>query len=395
MKQIEPFQKRTWAEINLEALKFNFQQIKKHIGKTKICCVIKANAYGHGAVQLAKLYEELGADYFAVSNIEEALQLRRYNVKQPILILGYTDPECVNLLANNNITQCVFSKEYGYKLAEKASKIRKQIQIHIKIDTGMGRIGFSCNREDELDIEAIYEVCKLQYLIPEGIFTHFASADEGVLGEQYTKKQFKCFNNTVEQLSKKGISFKICHCANSAAIFDYQEMHMDMVRAGIVLYGLQPSIELRNKVILKQALTLHTIIDHIKIIKADDCISYGRTYVANCERKIATIPIGYADGLWRSNSNKEFLVQVKGQYAPIIGKICMDQCMIDITELQNIGIGDNVIVYGIEGPNGIDKIAKDNKTINYEILCAIGERVPRVYKNGNKIVNIVDKIVRN
>lgn len=393
--KIESYQKRTWVEIDLDAIRFNFQQVKNNVAHSKICCVIKANAYGHGAVQLAKVYEELGADYFAVSNIEEALQLRQHNITQPILVLGYTDPQCASLLALNNISQCVFSKEYGYELSKKASALGTRVNIHIKLDTGMGRIGFSCKHEKALDVESISEVCKYPYLVPEGIFTHFASADEGRFGEAYTRRQFSCFNTTIKMLSKQGINFSVCHCANSATIFDYPEMRLNMVRAGVVLYGLQPSNELRNKVELRQAMTLHTIIAHIKLVEIEDSISYGRTYVANSKRRIATIPIGYADGLWRSNTANDVMVQIKGQYAPIVGRICMDQCMIDVTDLQNISLGDEVVVYGLSDVNSIDKIARSNNTINYEIVCAIGERVPRVYKSGNEIVGIVDNIVRN
>ena len=392
--EIEPFQKRTWAEIQLSSVKQNFEVIRQQVGNdVKICCVIKANAYGHGAVQLARVYEKLGADFFAVSNIEEAMQLRHRNITLPILILGYTDPRCALLLATNNISQCVLSEEYGERLSEQAVKDDCVVKIHIKLDTGMGRIGFPCRKENRLPISEISRVCKLQGLIPEGIFTHFASADEGNFGEDFTKHQFICFLKTIEELSHIGVNFQIKHCANSAAIFEYPEMHLDMVRAGVVLYGLQPSSELRNRGDLKQVITLHSIITHIKSVEKEDSISYGREYIAEEPRRVATIPIGYADGLWRSNAKENLVIEIDGQFAPVIGRICMDQCMIDISNLDNVQVGSQVTVYGLTLKNSIDSIAKRNNTINYEIVCALGERVPRVYKEDEAIVAIEDRIV--
>ena len=300
---IEPFQKRAWAEIQLTSIRHNFEVIRKQIGNdVKLCCVIKANAYGNGAVPLAKVYEKLGADFLAVSNIEEALQLRNNNITLPILILGYTDPRCAPLLSINNISQCVFSEEYGKRLTEQAVINGCSLKIHIKLDTGMGRIGFLCRKKNQLAIKEIHEVFLLQGLVPEGIFTHFASADEGDFGEDFTKHQFKCFVKTIEELGSLGLHFQIRHCANSATIFEYPQMHLDMVRAGVVLYGLQPSSELRNHGDLRQIMTLHNIIAHIKTVEKEDSIRYGREYVARDKRRVATIPIGYADGLWRANA---------------------------------------------------------------------------------------------
>lgn len=297
--QLMPFQKRTWAEINLNVIKDNYIAIRKKLSKeTKLCCVIKANAYGHGAVQLAKIYEKLGADYFAVSNIEEAMQLRDNGILKPILILGYTDPKCVAVLARNNISQCVYSEKYGELLALEAEKQCVDVKIHIKLDTGMGRIGFICKRTDNLAIESIAKTVRIKHLIPEGIFTHFASAGEGIAGEQYTKAQFACFRRTVEELEGRGIIFSIKHCANSASIIEYP----DMVRAGVILYGLQPSNDLQNDILISQAMTLHSIVSHIKVVKPNECVSYGREFVARDTRRIATIPIGYVDGLWRENA---------------------------------------------------------------------------------------------
>ncbi len=211
---IEPFQKRTWAEIDLGALKHNYEQVKEHVCKSKICCVIKANGYGHGAAYLANIYEKLGADFFAVSNIEEALQLRASNINTPILILGYTDPKCAEILAKNNISQCVYSEEYGEMLSKSAAQSNVCVKIHVKLDTGMGRIGFQVKNGNVSVLESIKRVCLLPGLLREGVFTHFASADEGISGSEYTRKQFNCFCEAIETLQKLGIVFDIKHCAN-------------------------------------------------------------------------------------------------------------------------------------------------------------------------------------
>lgn len=382
---------RTWANINLDSARYNYSIIRNKLKQnTKLCCVVKANAYGHGAVQLSKLYEKLGADYLAVSNIEEALQLRHNDISIPILVLGYTNPRCASLLAQNNISQCVFSYEYGEKLALQATKQNVKVKIHIKIDSGMGRIGFKCNCNE---LDSVVKICNASSLEHEGIFTHFASADEGKMGERYTRSQFDQFIWSINYLETKNVYFEIHHCANSAAIFDYPEMHLDMVRAGIVLYGLQPSNLILNAVQLKPVMTLCTIIDHIKSVHAGEFISYGRDYQAEHDAIIATIPVGYADGLWRSNGHGTLQVEVNGNYAPIIGRICMDQCMIDITDIADVSIDDEVIIYGCDLRNSVDCVASENNTINYEIVCAVGERVPRIYNDCGTTIAVVDNIV--
>lgn len=389
--ELQPFQKRTWAEINLDAAVHNYNIIREKVNNdTKLCCVVKANGYGHGAVQLSRLYEQLGADYLAVSNIEEGLQIRKAGIALPILILGYTDPRCAKQLSDNNISQCVFSYEYGRKLSEYAVNFDVAVNIHIKMDTGMGRIGFKCYQESW---DSIIEVCNLPNLKHEGIFTHFAVADEGDNGKDYTEEQFRKFNDTIDYLVAQGVSFQIRHCANSAALFDYPEMHLDMVRAGIVLYGLQPSGVLHNPGDLHPVMTLKTIIDHVKEIQSGDCISYGREFQAEHNMKVATIPIGYADGLWRSNFRNHMTFEVEGCCAPLIGRVCMDQCMIDITDIPDATIDSIVTVYGENEKNTIDHVAKVNETINYEIICALGERVPRVYKQNDNTVEIVDNLI--
>ena len=387
--EIHPYQKRTWAEVYLHNLRHNFEMVRKAAKSSKVCCVVKANAYGHGAVRLSKMYQEIGADFLAVSNVAEALQLRSEGISLPILILGYSDPECAETLAENNISQCVFSGEYATQLSKCAVERHVSVKIHIKIDTGMGRIGFSTR--DLGEIEGVYG---LKGLEPEGIFTHFSSADEGETGKEYTHSQFKAFCDVVKHLEDKGIDIGIRHCANSAAIFDYPETHLDMVRAGVVLYGVKPSSDMSSDFELEPALSLKTIVDFVKEVKAGDTISYGREFRADRPMKVATLPIGYADGLWRSNYKKRMVVDIDGHFAPIVGRICMDQCMVDVSGIPSVSVGSSVVVYGLCGDNSVDSIAKKNGTINYEILCAIGERVPRVYIDNDVIINIQDNIVR-
>lgn len=390
-KIVDGKRRRTWAEIDLDAAEYNLKKVKES-ASTKLCCVIKANAYGHGAIQLARLYQEIGVDYLAVSNIEEAIQLRRNGVYLPILILGYTSCDCAKLLAENDITQCVYSYEYGKQLAWNALKENVIVKIHIKIDTGMGRIGFLCRSSCVNEIDKAVEVCKLQHLNVEGVFTHFAVADESNVGKAYTQEQFNCFVNAIDIFKQCGVEFKIRHCANSAAIFDYPETHLDMVRAGVVLYGLKPSEEVKNLPELKCVMSVHSVIAHIKTVMPGQTISYGRTYMATLNKKIATVPIGYADGFRRMNGKYGYCLLVNGKPARIVGRVCMDQLMIDVTDID-CNVGDEVIVFGDGQYSTANEIAKLNGTINYEIVCDVGERVPRAYMRHGDIIEWQDNIL--
>jgi len=389
--------KRFWAEIDLDAARHNFIKIREALSEnTRLCCVVKANAYGHGAVQLATLYQELGADFFAVSNIEEAMQLRKYCINQPILILGYTPAECAEILAQYNISQAVFSLEYAQKLNKFAQEAGEKIKIHIKLDSGMGRLGFSCkhNMEDTPELNHAYMACCLPYLETEGVFTHFAVADDGDDGEEYTKKQYQSFEYGVNWLKNMGVNFEIKHISNSAAISDYSEFQLDMVRAGIVLYGENPSEDIETKLDLKPVMSLKAVVSQVKTIDAGDSVSYGRTYVAERPTKIATVPVGYADGFRRSNANGG-VVAVHGKLVPIVGRVCMDQVMIDVSSIDEIAEGDLVTIMGVDGAVSVTAgdIAKQNNTINYEVLCAVGERVPRFYVKDGEIVSVKDNII--
>ena len=385
--------KRTRAEIDLGAVRANFKAVKEHIGNKRICCVVKANAYGHGAVALSRVYEELGADFLAVSGIEEALQLRRAQIRLPILILGYTAPECASILADQNISQCVYSQEYGCALADAAASQGVRVKIHIKIDTGMGRIGFSCRDEENASLAHAADLCKHSALIPEGVFTHLSSASDGEDGEVFTNRQLRDFEYAIAYFRAHGVSFSIRHAANSGASIDYPASYFDMVRVGILLYGYPSSDQLRRALKLTPVLQLKTTVVHIKTVRAGDTVGYSRTFTADREMKLATIPIGYADGFWRANAITSPTLELAGTPVPIVGGICMDQCVLDVSALEDVKIGDTVTVYGEKPYNSISAVTERNQTIVYEILCSIGERVPRIYFEDGRVVEIVDNLL--
>lgn len=388
--------KRFWAEIDVNAAENNFRIIKSKLRDgVKLCCVVKANAYGHGAVYLSKLYESLGADFFAVSNIEEAMQLRNNGITKPILILGYTPASCASILAENSISQSVFSLSYAKELSKSACADGVSVKIHIKLDSGMGRIGFDCIHESNKIFDSIGDVCRMAGLVPEGIFTHFAMADEGTDGKGFTALQYSRFTDAIDQLRSRGIEFDIKHCANSATTFEYPEYQMDMVRVGVVLYGLAPSGKVRGCEELTPVMSLKSVISMIKEIEAGDTVSYGCTYTAAAKTKIATAPVGYADGYWRSNAANGTQMLVRGKRVSIVGRVCMDQLMLDVTDVKGVREGDYITVIGKDKDDfiGADELAKNNGTIGYEMICAIGERVPRFYIKDHEIVYVKDNIV--
>ena len=386
---------RTWAEVDLDALRHNFDTIRAALpADTKLCCVVKANAYGHGAGKIAPLYERWGADWFAVSNIEEALQLRRYGVTRPVLILGYTHESCADVLARENISQCVYSADYGRKLSAAAVEAGVTVKIHIKLDTGMGRLGFQCPGVGEDSVDGAMAVCRLPGLKPEGLFTHFAAADEGEAGDAGCRRQIARYREAMQQLTDAGITFPLCHCANSAALTDTPDYDMDMVRAGIVLYGLQPSGAMRHPLDLRPVMSLKSVVSHIKEVSAGATVSYGRTFTASAAMRIATVPIGYADGFWRQNSPASVQLTLHGQRATILGRVCMDQLMLDVTHIDGVQIGDEVTVFGTAPALTAEEMAAQNGTIGYEVICAIGERVPRIYRENGETVDTLDNLMR-
>lgn len=380
--------RRTWAEIDLDAAAHNFRAVRQAVNPgSKVCCVVKADAYGHGAVRMAQEYEALGADWFAVSNLEEALQLRLSGITRPVLVLGFTPAEEAISLAEHNISQCVYSSEYAEALSGCAQAAGVTVNIHVKIDTGMSRLGFYFQDIDRDGgaLQQVKRVCTLPGLHPEGIFTHFAVSDGGVNGDAFTMRQFGCFKELIEALQREGITFELRHCANSAAIFDYPLSHFDMVRAGIVIYGLYPSADLRHRPDLHPVLSLRSVVSHVKTLKAGATVSYGRDFTADREMTVATIPVGYADGYPRRLSPGGAQVLIHGRRCPILGRICMDQLMADVSALDSVKIGDAVTLIGRDGEEEIlaDELAACEGTINYEVICGLSKRVPRVYlKNG-------------
>lgn len=390
------FWKRTWAEINLDNLIYNYKTLKARLkADTKLCCVIKGNAYGHHAPRIASTLESEGADWFAVSNIEEALQLRNEGLKSDILILGYTPVDCAKVLADNDISQCVYSYEYASELAGYALKYNCNVRIHVKVDTGMGRIGFQYDSKTDV-VSQMAVVCQLSGLLPEGIFTHLAVSDMGDEGKAFTLAQFEKFREITEALENRGIVFKYKHCANSAAAIDYPELQLDMVRVGISLYGLLPSEHIKNASILKPVMSLKTVVSHVKTVEKGTTVSYGCDFFAPRQMRIATVPMGYADGFWRSNVNASIPLYINGKKAFIVGRICMDQLMLDVSDVPDVKVGDEVTVFGNQF-NSADAFAKANGTISYEIVCSVGKRVPRVFIKDGKIdgihLGILDTIV--
>jgi alanine racemase len=388
--------KRTWAEISLNAIEHNYNVIRNKVADdTKVCCVIKADGYGHGAVELSQIYEKLGADFFAVSNIDEGIEIRKSGSKLPIVILGYTPVSEAKNLAAYNISQAVFSLEYAKELSEKCVEEDCICKMHIKVDSGMSRIGFMCQEfpRDEYSIEEICEACCLPNLEVEGLFTHFCVSDEDAEGREFTNKQYENFIHVRDSLKKRGVDISVVHCSNSGAIEDYPETCCDMVRAGIILYGLAPSSKLADRLDLVPAMTLKTVVAFVKEVQKGATISYGRTFTADRKMKIATVPIGYADGFIRQNA-KDGYMMVNGKKAKIVGRICMDQTMLDVTDIEDVKTGDEVVVFGT-GENGeptADSLAENTGTINYETVCLVGKRVPRIYIKDGKIENVMYKL---
>ncbi len=378
---------RTWAEINMDALKENIINIRKITNKNAlIMAVVKADAYGHGAVNVANLLLKNGADRLAVADLDEAMELRDAGIKAEILILGASFLEDIENLVRFDITAAVFSYGFAKLLSDEAKKQGKIAKIHIKLDTGMSRIGYVAGENDDELIEEILKISKLPHLFIEGIFSHFATSDEK--DSSYTKKQFYEFIKVCDQLKEKGLSIPIRHIANSAAIMSYPETHLDMVRAGIILYGFYPSNEVDKNIInLKRVMTLKSRITLIKEI-SNRGVSYGKTYIAQKGTKVATVPLGYADGYTRMLNGKAEMV-AGGIKVKVIGRICMDQCMIDVTNVHNIKVDDEVIIFG-DGPVTADDLAKSLGTINYEIICMVARRVPRKYICEGKVVSTVN-----
>ena len=365
----------TWAEININALRDNFKKIKAAVGDCELTAVVKANAYGHSAKEVVPVLEREGADRFAVATLSEALELREFGITKPILILGYTSPVHARLLAENDVVQCVYSPENAAALSQNASAAGVNVKIHIKLDTGMGRLGFDCRDDSLRGIEDAINAARLPHLDFCGLFTHFAVSDRTPDEEDgFTDEQYKRFCAAAKRFEKAGLR-GMHHCCNTAASLLDADKRLDGCRVGIALYGLVPAVGLDIKVDLTPVMTLKSTVSMVKDIRVGDTVSYGRTFKAEKNMRIATVSAGYADGYPRLLSNKGHVI-VAGKRANIIGRVCMDQFSIDVTDIPDVKMGDEVILFGKELP--VEEIAEISNTINYEIICGVSPRVPRI-----------------
>lgn len=365
--------KRAWTEIDLDAITKNYDAAC-NIAKTLVIPVIKANAYGHGSVKVARALSEKSVALFAVSNLNEALELRLAGITCDVLILGYTPVNKAKELADNNFIQVVFSAEFAKDLNDFAKKENVKVKTHIKLDTGMGRIGFNCKTE----LDDVRETLSLKHLENQGIFTHFSCADSVEIEDvSYTNEQYDNFCQAINTLEKEGFYFKIKHCSNSAAIITKKGVDFQAVREGIALYGISPSKDLPLPKDFTPTMSFYSVISMVKEVESGRELSYGRTYKTTKARKIATVSAGYGDGVPRLLSNRGSVL-VNGQRANIVGRVCMDQFLIDVTDIGNVKMGDVVTIFG-KGLS-VNEVAENAQTISYEILCGISERVPRIYK---------------
>lgn len=386
--------RRAWVEVSLNALENNAVNVKKLLPReTKMMAVVKADAYGHGAVETAKLFIENGADFLGVACADEVIQLRKSGIGAPILVLGYLPSQDMDKVIEYNPRITVGNFSTAKSVSNSSMKRGVCTKIHIKVDTGMNRLGFACKRKEDIlkTADDILDIAGIPNIEIEGIYSHFSCADEK--DNSYTEMQFQRFMELIRVLEKRGFYIPIKHICNSAAVLKFPEMYLDMVRPGLILFGLLPSPDLKGRINLVPAMELKTIISNIKTIAKFEKVSYGGKYEAMEPRKIATAAIGYADGYSRLLSGRAS-VSVNGERFPVAGNICMDQCMIDITDGNNISIEDEVVLFGREGGAvSIDELADIIGTISYEILTVIGKRVPRIYKRDDCIKGICNYLV--
>lgn len=380
---------RVHAEIDLDAIIHNMEAMHKNISEnTKIMAVIKADGYGHGAVEIAEAIDGLPYMYgYAVATVEEGLILRNHNIDKPILILGYVFPEQYEDMIRAGIRPTVFTREMAEELSLTAARLNIDCPIHFAVDTGMSRIGYQVTEEAA---DEMAQIAELPHIIVEGIFTHFARADEA--DKEHTYRQIALFEQIITMLKERGITIPIHHCSNSAGIVEVPRANMDLVRAGITMYGLWPSEEVdKSRIDLKPALSLVTHVAYVKELPAGREISYGGTYTTEEKRIIATIPVGYADGYARGLSNKGDVL-IHGERAPIRGRVCMDQFMVDVTDIPDVKCGDKVILIGSDGEERItmEEMGERSGRFNYEFVCDLGKRIPRVYLHRGKIVGTKD-----
>ena len=380
---------RVYAKIDLDAIAYNMEQMKQNIRpETKVMAVIKADGYGHGAVQIAEMMERWNYIWgFAVATLDEAVVLRTEGIQKPILVLGCVFPDQYMEMLKHEIRMNIYTEEMAESISRMAAREGKTAYMHIKLDTGMSRLGFGIN---EQSAETIKRISKMPNVNMEGIFTHFTKADEK--DKSFTKKQIQEFVWMTERLKEKNVRFTYEHCSNSAGIIDVPEANFDIVRAGISTYGLYPSEEVdKTNVKLKPALALKSHVAFVKEIERGTPVSYGGTFVAKEKMKIATIPVGYADGYPRSLSNKGYVL-IRGKKAPILGRVCMDQFMVDVTQIEGVSFGDKVTMIGKDGNEilPVEVLRELSGRFNYEFVCDLGKRIPRVYVRDGKIAEQVD-----
>ncbi|MDD4909480.1 MAG: alanine racemase [Candidatus Omnitrophica bacterium] len=367
------FFRPTIAEIDLGALEYNFRQIKRRVSShTKILVTVKADAYGHGILRVSKRLVRCGVDYLGVASLDEAVCLRRAGVKCPILVLGVIFPEQAGTVIDHDLTQTVCTLDVCRALDRLAARRHKRVSVHVKIDTGMGRLGVSWGDAEEF-ISALYK--QMKHVSIEGIFTHFPRADDN---KALTGRQISMFSALVRRLEKKGIFILFKHCANSMAVLDYPGSHFNLIRPGLIIYGLYPKDGLDIR--LKPAMGLKSKIVFMKSVKKGTPLSYGHTYITSKDTSVAVVPIGYGDGYSRGLSNKA-QVLIKGRRFPVVGTICMDQILVDTGRLK-AKVGDEVVLIGRQGKQAItaEEIARLTRTIPYEVVCQVGRRVPRIYR---------------
>ena len=388
-EKLESYQ-RVWAEVDLDAIWENMVHMKENIAEnTKILAVIKTDGYGHGGVPIAKMLEQLDFMFgYAAATYEEAHVLREAGVKKPILILGYTFPYCYEELIREEIRPAVYRRDTVEELVAAAAKVGQKAKVHIKVDTGMGRIGIT---PDEEGLEFVRFLMGHPELEVEGIFTHFAKSDEEDKTSAY--HQLALFQNFIDRIQTElGLTIPVKHCSNSAAILEMPQANMDMVRAGITTYGLYPSEEVSKDIVpLRAAMSLYSHIVYCKMIHAGQSVSYGGLFTAQKDTRVATIPVGYGDGYPRSLSGKGYVL-IRGKKAPILGRVCMDQFMVDISEIPGVMEGDKVTLLGVDGTERItaEELGELSGRFNYEFVCDLGKRIPRVYRQHGEITEVRD-----
>ena len=397
--QTTTFEKHVWAEIDLDALRANFRAVQKRAGDLPLCAVVKADSYGHGAVQCARVFAEEGAAWLAVSCLAEALQLRQAGQKLPILILGHVQPEFAAALIEHHITAACYSLPQAKALSAAAVQAGGTVDIHLKADTGMGRIGFPLRTDFAQSIAEMLEVCALPGLHMTGLFQHFAVADDDSTENiAYTEEQYQLFLRTYRALKAAGHEPPLVHCDNSAGVM----LHPDwpngeitapcMARPGIILYGFDPSDEVRFDT-FRPVMKLKTVVSMVKELQPGQSTSYGRRFTAETPTKVATLCTGYADGYPRLLSCGKGIVEVHGTSCPVLGRVCMDQLMVDVTAVPNVQEGDEAILWGGRVSDSAEDIARKTDTISYEVLCGVSRRVPRVYLEHGEITDIEDWIL--